>query len=302
MRTFIHIISLWLLTGFTANAEALQVITSTTDLAALSKAIGGEHVQVKSLTPGSRDPHYAVAKPSMIRQLHRADLLVIVGADLETGWLPALLQSARNPRAYPGQQGHLDLSTHVSLLGRAQQPVSRAMGDVHGQGNPHYWLDPANQRLMARAIKARLASLDPAHADDYRTALLNFEHTLNERMQHWKNQLANLKNQPVIAYHNSFIYLAQAFGFRIVDEIEPQPGIAPSAASLAELVSTIQRQQIALLIMEPYYERRSAQFIQQHTDIKLAVLPQSVGAKEDIKTMFELFDAIVETLTQTLKN
>lgn len=302
MRSFIHIISLWLLTGFTAQAGALQVITSTTDLAALSKTIGGKHIQVKSLTPGSRDPHYAVAKPSMIRQLHRADLLVIVGADLETGWLPALLQSARNPRVYPGQQGHLDLSTQVSLLGRTQQPLSRAMGDVHSQGNPHYWLDPANQLLMARAISARLTALDPAHTDDYRAALLDFEHTLNQRMQHWQSQLARLKGQPVIAYHNSFIYLAQAFGFKIVDEIEPQPGIAPSAASLAELVTTIQREQIALLIMEPYYERRSAQFLQQHTDIRLAVLPQSVGAEDDINTMFDLFDAIVETLSQTLEH
>lgn len=302
MRTVIHIISLWLLTGFTAQAAALKIITSTTDLAALSKAIGGEHIQVKSLTPGSRDPHYAVARPSMIRQLHRADLLVTVGADLEIGWLPALLQSARNPRVHPGQQGHLELSNHVPLLGKVEQPVSRAMGDVHNQGNPHYWLNPTNQRLMARAISTRLTTLDPAHANDFSAALLNFEQQLDQRIEHWQRQLANLKGQSVIAYHNSFIYLAQAFDFNIVDEIEPQPGIAPSAASLSELVSTIKRDQIALLIMEPYYERRSAQFLQQHTGIKLAVLPQSVGARDDINTVFDLFDAIVETLTQTLEN
>ncbi len=275
---------------------ALRVVTTTQDLAAFAETVGGEHVEVHSLTQGTRDPHFASAKPSMIRKVYRADLLLVIGADMEIGWLPPLLQSARNARVQPGNPGYLDLSSGIPLLGKSSGPVSRAMGDVHAKGNPHYWLDPRNGVRIAQAIATRLSELDPAHKDEYQLRLDTFVQTMNKKIESWESTLAHLKHHPFIAYHTSFVYLADAFGFRIVDEVEPKPGIAPSAASLGSLVTRIQQNEIGVLIMEPYYERRSARYLNEETGIRVVVLPQSVGAKPDINSYFDLFDAIVAAL------
>lgn len=275
---------------------ALRVETTIEDLAAIAQAVGGEHVRVDSLTSGTRDPHFAVAKPSMIRRVYRADLLLVVGADLEIGWLPPLLQSARNGRIQPGNPGYLDLSQSVPLLGKPKGPVTRAMGDVHANGNPHYWLDPRNGVRMARAIAGRLAELDPEHAADYQARYARFEQHINAKLVEWRKALQPLAGKPVIAYHTSFLYLANAFGFRIADQVEPKPGIAPSAASLSSLINRIKSQHIGLLIMEPFYERRSAQYLHEHTGIRIAIVPQSVGAEPGIKTYTDLFDSIVKVL------
>ena len=290
---------LWLLsfTIMSGNLHAaLKVETTTQDLASIAKAVGGEHIHVHSLTPGTRDPHFAAARPSMIRKVYSADLLVVVGADMEIGWLPPLLQSARNSQVQPGNPGYLDLSEAVPLLGKIQGPVSRDMGDVHAKGNPHYWLDPRNGIRMANAIALRLGQLDPEHVTEYQKNVELFEKTLNTKLQGWKKTLQHLKGKPVIAYHRSFIYLAEAFGFRIVDEVEPKPGITPSAASLAKLITRIKNEQIGLLIMEPYYERRSARYLKEKTGLHIAVIPQSVGAQEGITTYVDLFDNIVSAL------
>ncbi|WJW74681.1 metal ABC transporter substrate-binding protein [Thiohalobacter sp. IOR34] len=283
------------MTTFNSHA-ALRVVTTTQDLAAIAEAVGGERVQVQSLTPGTRDPHYATAKPSMIRKVFRADLLLVIGSDMEIGWLPPLLQSARNSRVQPGNPGYLDLSSVIPLLGKINGPVSRAMGDVHAKGNPHYWLDPRNGIRMARAIATRLGELDPVHKDEFHHRFKAFVQTMDDKLPVWRSKLSHLRGQSVIAYHKSFVYLADAFGFRIVDEVEPIPGIAPSAASLNALITRIRNEHIGLLIMEPYYERRSARYLNEQTGIRTVVLPQSVGAQPGIHTYFDLFDAIVAAL------
>jgi zinc/manganese transport system substrate-binding protein len=277
---------------------ALQVVTTTQDLAAIAAAVGGEQVKVQSLTKGTRDPHFASAKPSMIRKVFHADLLLVIGADMEIGWLPPLLQSARNAQVRPGKLGYLDLSSVIPLLGKLGGPVSRAMGDVHAGGNPHYWLHPRNGVRIAQAIADRLSELDPQHKADYQQRLQTFMRTMDSKLPVWRSDLAQLNGKAVIAYHRSFIYLADAFGFNIVDEVEPRPGIAPSAASLAALIKHINTEQIRLLIMEPYYERRSARYLNEQTGLRVAVLPQSVGARPDITSYFDLFDAIVAELNK----
>jgi len=275
---------------------ALRVETTTQDLAAIAKVIGGQHIEVHSLTSGTRDPHFAVAKPSMIRRVFRADLLLVIGADMEIGWLPPLLQSSRNSRVQPGNPGYLDLSEVVTLLGKVQGSISRAMGDVHAKGNPHYWLDPHNGIQMAKAITGRLTQLDPGHAIDYTTNFNAFKSKINSKLPDWKKALQHLKGKPVITYHNSFVYLANAFDFNIIDEIEPIPGIAPSASSLSSLITEIKTKQIDLLLIEPYYERRSAQYLKQQTGIQVAVIPQSVGAQSNIQNYVDLFDSIIDVL------
>lgn len=281
----------------TGQASAkLSVVTTTQDLAAITKEMGGQHIDVHSLTLGTRDPHYAVAKPSMIRRVYKADLLLVIGVDMEIGWLPPLLQSARNSRVQPGNPGYLDLSQSVSLLGQVKGSVTRAMGDVHGKGNPHYWLDPRNGVRMAKVIADRLAQLDSENATVYLSNYQTFKKALNIKIKQWQAALHDLKNKPVIAYHTSFVYLADAFAFNIVDEVEPKPGIAPGASSLSQLISKIKKDQIRLLIIEPYYERRSVRYLNQQTGIQVAIVPQSVGAEPGIQTYTELFDNIVKVL------
>ena len=290
---------LWITISFviSGNAHAvLRVETTTQDLAAIAKAIGGQHIEVHSLTLGTRDPHFAVAKPSMIRRVYRADLLLVIGADMEIGWLPPLLQSARNNRVQPGNPGYLDLSHSVSLLNKIKEPITRAMGDVHANGNPHYWLDPRNGIRMAKMIALQFEQLDPEHASSYQANFNAFEKNVNLKIIEWRNSLRYLKNKPVIAYHTSFVYLADAFGFNIVNEVEPKPGIAPTISSLSNLVSQIKKEQIELLIIEPYYQQRSARYLNEKTGIQIAIVPQSVGAQKNIKTYIDLFDGIVKIL------
>lgn len=298
MRQFLYRILFGLaLASMAAAAHAkLTVVTTTADLAALAQTVGGDRVDVTSLARGTQDAHFVEAKPSMIRQLARADLFLVVGADLEIGWLQPLLETARNARVQPGTPGYLDLSTAVELLQKPTGPVSRAQGDVHARGNPHYWLDPRNGSRMAEAIARRLSELDPAHADAFRANRAAFERQLRERLASWQAQLAPLKGKPVISYHKSFVYLAHAFGFDIVGEIEPKPGIPPNAAHLQQLIERIRGQKIGLLIMEPYYERRSADYLREQTGIRIAVVPNSVGGAPGADDYLGLFDVIVRTL------
>ena len=279
-------------------AADLDVVTTTADLAAIAEVIGGAHVDAVSLTPGTRDPHYAEAKPSMIRRVYQADLFLVIGAEMEIGWLPALLRAGRNADVLPGAPGFLDLSSVARLLDVPRGPVSRDQGDVHRLGNPHYWLDPENGRRMGRAIAARMAELDRDNAAAYQGGLAAFEAALDRKLPEWRAALAPLKGTPVIAYHTSFRYLSAAFGFDIVGLVEPKPGIAPTAAHLGDLVGKIAAEGIELLIIEPYYERRSSGYLNERTGIRVAVIPQSVGAEDGIDTYLDLFDAIVVALRQ----
>ena len=300
MNHFSRLLAIALIAFASPAAAKVNIVTTITDLAAIANAVGGKYVKATSLTAGTRDPHFAVAKPSMIRRVHDADLLLLVGADLEIGWLPPLLQRARNARIQPGTNGYFDMAAVIPLKDIPTGPISRAMGDVHPKGNPHYWLDPRNGARLAVAIGQRLAVIDPAHAADYRKAAKAFVAELTSRLVDWRKQLAGLKGQPVIAYHNSMEYLADAFGFTIADEVEPKPGIAPSGAYLGQLLGTIRNRNIPLLIMEPFYEQRSAAFLHEKTGINVAVIPQSVGSMKGIKTYFDLFNGIVKTIDAAL--
>lgn len=279
------------------SAAELRVAATTMDLAALARAVGGEAISVSSLTGGGGDPHHAAARPSMIRTLYGADLLLAVGAELEIGWLPAALQAARNGRVLPGAPGHLDLSHSVRLIEKPDGPIDRSMGDVHAGGNPHYLLDPENGRRAARAIAERMAELDGTNAALYRRNLAGFEAALDAGIARWRARLAPLGGAEAISYHRTFSYLADAFGFRIVDQVEPLPGIAPTPAHLRTLIDRIRRDRIGVLVMAPYFERRSAALLHDRTGIRVAVLPHGVGATPAAGDYLALFDAIVDTLT-----
>ena len=276
----------------------LNIITTTTDLAAITEAVGGDNVKVRSLTPGTRDPHFSQAKPSMIRLVHKADLLIFIGAELETGWLPTLVQSSRNRRLIPESPAYLDVSAHINLLDKIDGTVNRSMGDVHAAGNPHYWLDPANGLAIADAIEQHLSTLDPKHVQKYKANLLLFKQTLNAKIVQWQKAMQPLQHTKIITYHTSYNYLAKAFNLDIRENVEPKPGIAPSAKHIARLVNTIKQEKIPYLLIEPYYEKRSSKLLNEKTGIEIKTIPQSVRATEDIKSYIDLFDTIVNIMTR----
>jgi len=279
-----------------AHAE-VAIVTTTTDLAAIAREVGGDLVSVKSLAPGTRDAHHLAAKPSMKLAARDADLVLAVGADLEIGWLPLVLDGSRNWAVQPGAAGFLDLSTAVTLLDIPSGPVDRSMGDVHALGNPHYWLDPRNGIAMGHAIAQRLGVLDPGNAARYREQAEAFAKRVDEQLSEWRDTLGPLRGRKMISYHRSFPYLAAAFGFDIVGEVEPIPGVDPTARHLRELVDRVQAEKIAMLIMEPFYEQESAAFLQRSTDIAVAVIPASVGGLPGIETYTDLFDQIVSIIS-----
>lgn len=271
----------------------VEIAATTKDIASITQVVGGAHVKVESLTQGTQDPHFASAKPSMIRKLSHVDLLIAIGAEMEIGWLPALQQSARNSHILSGENGYLDLSQYVELKGKPSGHVTRAQGDVHAAGNPHYWLDPLNGIKMAEAIAQRLILLDAEHTADYEKNLQGFKTRIEHDLLRWKQEMIAMKGEKVIAYHTSLLYLAEAFEFEIVDFIEPLPGISPSVSHVNQLINKIKQQNIKYVLLEPYYEIRSAEMLQRRAGTKTLIIPQSVGSKSEITDYEKLFDVIV---------
>ncbi|HET6765181.1 MAG TPA: metal ABC transporter substrate-binding protein [Longimicrobiaceae bacterium] len=255
----------------------LNVVTSTTDLADIAAAVGGNRVSVVHISEGYQDPHFVEAKPSFILRLRNADVFAFVGLDLEIGWMPLLVDGARNPRIRQGGTGYLDVSRAIPVLDRAQGNVDRSQGDVHPAGNPHYWLDPENGRRIARLFRDRFIQLDPAGAAAYRANETAFETRLNAAENGWRADLATIRGKPVVAWHTSWRYFAEYNGMNIVGFMEPKPGVPPSPSHLAGLMQTIRRTGAKVIVMEPFYDRRTADLVASRTGVKVLILPPSVG-------------------------
>jgi ABC-type Zn uptake system ZnuABC Zn-binding protein ZnuA len=270
------------LVASSAGAQ-LKVVTSTTDLADIAEAVGGATVQVTHISEGFQDPHFAEAKPSFVLQLRNADVFAFVGLDLEIGWMPLLLQGARNPRVSPGGAGHVDVSLAIDVIDRASGPVDRSQGDVHPRGNPHYWLDPENGRRIARLFQRKFSALDPRNAASYERNAEAFEARLNAAEREWQPSLATLKGKPVVAYHTSWKYFAEYTGLNIVGFMEPKPGVPPSPSHLAGLILQMKRTGAKAIIMEPFYSRKEADFVAGKTGAHVVILPPSVGGLRDTR-------------------
>jgi zinc/manganese transport system substrate-binding protein len=255
----------------------LNVVTSTTDLADIAGAVGGNRVSVVHISEGYQDPHFVEAKPSFILRLRNADVFAFVGLDLEIGWMPLLLDGARNPNIRQGGSGYLDVSQVIPVLDRASGNVDRSQGDVHPLGNPHYWLDPENGRRIARLFRDRFAQLDPAGAAAYRQNEAAFEQRLNAAEAGWRADIAAIRGKPVVAWHTSWRYFAEYNGMNIVGFMEPKPGVPPSPSHLAGLMQTIRRTGAKVIVMEPFYDRRMADLVASRTGVKVLILPPSVG-------------------------
>ena len=290
------------LAGFGSAAEAkVRVVTSLQDLASIAQSIGGGRVDTFALAKGYQDPHFVDAKPSFVLQLSRADLLIVAGLELELGYLPPLIDQSRNNKIHPGSPGYLDASAGCEILQRPTVQVTRAMGDVHPFGNPHYWIEPANGRVIARAIAARLSQLDRSGSDEYQRNLAAFEQRLTRKEAEWKAKMAPYAGTKVVTFHNSWPNFAKAFNLNVVGHIEPKPGIPPSPSHTLEIINLIQAQKVPVILVEPYFDKKTPNYIAGKTGAKVVTLYPSVGGTPAITDYFALFDADIDAFIGAVK-
>src|SRR6187399_393148 len=268
------IVALVTLIGLAKSAHAeLNVVTTTPDLAAVAQAIGGAHVKVTALALPTQDPHFVDARPNLALELAKADLLLLVGLDLEVGWLPTLQTASRNAAIQRGGKGYLEVSGLVPLLDVAVGKVDRAMGDIHPGGNPHFMLDPRRAAKVATGIAVRLSELDPKHKDSYAQSANDFLGKLAKWQKHWEEQVKQLKGQKVVGYHKSLGYLADWLGFQVIEHVEPKPGIPPNPGHVAHVIEVARQNGVSLLIQESYFPSKTSELVAQKVGAKLAVIP-----------------------------
>jgi len=284
-----------LLLLFSISLAQLKVVATYPWIGELVKEVGKDRVSLYVIAKGTEDPHFVVPKPSHIAKMRDADLLIMQGASLEVGFLPPLLQQSNNPKIQPGRQGLLDLSEFVKIIEKPVS-VSRAMGDVHPEGNPHYQLDPHNIPPLARAIAERLCQLDSPNCAYYRGNLEDFLRRWNARLTEWDEGFSKLRGVKVIEYHKNYDYLLQRYGMVLVGTLEPLPGIPPTAKHIESLIS--QAQGVKFILQDVYHEKRTAQFVAQRLNAKVVILPHDVGAVPEAKDLFSLFDEILRRLSQ----
>jgi len=282
-------------------AKKLNVVTSTTDMAALAQEVGGDRIAVESIAKGYQDPHFVEAKPSFLLKLKNADLLISVGLELEIGWLPPLITQCGNPRIQLGAPGYLDASQFAEILDRPSGQVTRAMGDVHPLGNPHYWLDPENGRRIARGIAQKLGEMDPADNQYFQQRFQDFDRRLTAAEKNWDAQMAPYKGRKIVTYHTSWSNFAKHFGLQVVGYIEPRPGIPPTPAHTIEIIQLMRRDNIKVVVVEPYFDMKTPNSIGSATGAKVIVLLPSVGGEKQVTDYFKLFDYDINLLIQAFK-
>jgi ABC-type metal ion transport system, periplasmic component/surface adhesin len=274
----------------TSAFAAINVVTSTEDLSSIVKEVGGDKVAVESLAKGYQDPHFVEAKPSFILKLNRADLLVAVGRELEIGWLPPLITQSRNAKIQPGSAGYLDASLTAKILEIPTGQITRAMGDVHPLGNPHYWLDPDNGRRIAQEVQNKLTELSRGDAAYFAQRYADFDRRLSEATKRWQATMAPYKGVKVVTYHRSWPNFADAFGLDVIGYVEPKPGIPPSPAHTLDLEQEMKRQNVKVVLVEPYFDLKTPNAIGRDTGAKVLVMPPSVGGVKEVPDYFKLFD------------
>ena len=283
-------------------ARKVRVVATTTDLKWATEQVGGERVEVVALMHPLQNPHTVQPRPSFIVQLNRADLLVRIGLDYEEVWLPPMVDEARNPKVRRGGTGDVDASRGIPLLEIPQGRVTREQGEVHIFGNPHYWLDPANMRIIVRNIAEGLKRVDPANADDYDRNLRQTERALSDLQEETERMAAPLQGEKFVAYHTTWSYLANRYGFKIVGYLEPKPGIPPSASHLADLILLMRREQVKVILKEPFYENRLPNMVAQRTGAKVVEVCPSVGGEPGTETYPKLLRHILSKLVNAVQN
>ena len=288
--------------GLPAPAAAkLYVVATTPDRAAIARDVGGDKVEAESLALGTQDPHFVDPKPSFILKLNRADLYVKRGLDLEVGWAPVLEKGARNPEILDGGRRHVEASTGIAPIEIPGGEVSRALGDVHPYGNPHYQRDPLAAKTIAKNIVDGLTRIDQPNAAYYEQRLADFDRRIDERLAGWTTELAPYRGAKIVTYHKSWEYFAHRFGLEIIGEMESKPGVAPSPAHLADLITTMGAQHAKVVIREPFYPDNLTRVVAEKTGAVVLTLPESPGGVAGTDDYFSFMDSIVTQVAHALQ-
>lgn len=284
------------------SARKVRIVTTTEDLAAIAREVGGDRVEVTAIARGYQDPHFVDPKPSYIRAMQQADMYIEVGLELEAGWASLLLDSARNAKIRPGGVGYLDASANCEIMEKPTGEVSRAQGDVHPFGNPHYWLDPGNGIAIANAVAEKLGELDPESASAYDANAKDFAKRVKDAELRWDRAMAPYKGTKIVTYHRSWPNFAKRFGLEVVNYVEPKPGIPPSPAHIVALIRQMKEQNVKLILMEPYFSPAIPQRAARQAGAVVLQISPSVGGDKNVKSYIDLFDSNIKMLTAALAN
>ena len=287
--------------GPSRAASKLNVVTATQDLAAITSEIGGDRVSVDAIAKGYQDPHFVEPKPSFLLKLMHADLLEVVGLELEIGWLPPLITQSRNAKIQVSANGYMDLSRYCQILEIPQGQITRAMGDVHPLGNPHYWLDPDNGRRMAKAIQQKLSEMRPNDAAYFAQNYASFDSRLSDAEKRWDAKMAPYKGRKIVTYHRSWPNFCERFGLNVIDYVEPRPGIPPTPSHTLELINHMKSENVHLILVEPYFDLRTPNSVARAVGGEVLVLLPSVGGVKEVTAYFQLFDYDINMLSSAFE-
>ena len=288
--------------AFIATAHAkLNVVATLPDYAALATAIGGDKIEITAMGKPTEDPHFVDARPSFVVKLRSADVLIEGGAELEIGWLPPLLQNARNAKIETGAPGRVVASQGIRLMD-VPANVTRAAGDVHASGNPHFMVDPIIAKTVAQHIAQAFSAVDAANAAAYQANYQKFESAIDAKLQDWGKALLPFKGANIVAYHDSWVYFAHRFGFTIDTFLEPKPGIPPSPSHLAEVIAKMKASKSKAILVEPFHNRKIAEKVAASTGAKVVDFAQYPGALPNTESYVALIDALVSRLAAALAN
>jgi zinc/manganese transport system substrate-binding protein len=293
-----------LMLSFSAFASAqgkLNVIATTEDLASIAAEVGGDHITVESIAKGYQDPHFVEAKPSFILKLQKADILILVGRELEIGWLPVLITQSRNSKIQQGATGYLDASLQAQILEVPGGQLTRAEGDVHPLGNPHYWMDPENGKIIAKEIFDAFVKARPNDRAYFEPRLNDFVNRVSAAEKRWLDMMAPYKGIKVVSYHRSFSNFAERFGLNIVGYVEPKPGIPPTPQHTLDLINQMKKDNVKIVMVEPYFDVKTPNAIGRETGAEVLVMPPSVGGNKDVPDYIKLFDNDINMLVTAIK-
>ncbi|ABS25741.1 metal ABC transporter substrate-binding protein [Anaeromyxobacter sp. Fw109-5] len=278
-----------------------RIVTTTEGLAALAREVAGGRARVESLSRGVQDPHFVDANPILAVKLRDADLLVDVGLELEVGWLPPLVTQSRNARIQPGGPARLTAASAIQVLDVPTGVVDRSRGDLHAGGNPHFLTDPRRALQVAAAIAERLAALDPGGADAYRGNLAAFRARIDAAIPRWQAALAPVKGRKLITQHRTLPYFLAWTGLESAGELEPKPGVPPPPAHLADLVQVARREGVKAIVLENYYDRRSADVVARHAGAKVVQIPGDVGGEPGVGGYEQYIGVLVDRIAGTAR-
>src|ERR1051326_600808 len=301
MKKYIFGLAIAILASPSFAQGKLNVVTATEDLASIGREIGGDHINIESIAKGYQDPPFVEAKPSFILKLQKADVLIVVGRELEIGWLPPLIQQSRNGKIQVGADGYLDASLHAQILELPTGQLTRAMGDVHPLGNPHYWLDPENGKRIAKDIADKFSQLRPNDRTYFDQRLADFIGRLDAAEKRWLAAMTPYKGTKIVTYHRSFPNFAERFRLDIVGYVEPRPGIPPTPQHTLDLINEMKRLNVKLVLVEPYFDLKTPNAIGRDTGAEVLVMPPSVGGVKEATDYLKLFDYDLNLLINAIK-